>query len=88
MSMFQQGMMGGQDPQAVINNMRQFGTMFNIVTEECFQRCVYSLTDSSLKNDESKCADDCISKNFNASNRTMIMFMKEKLGQDPLTQPG
>ena len=26
--------------------------MFNIVTQECFQRCVYSLTDGSLKNDE------------------------------------
>ena len=36
----------------VVFQMKQFGTMFNIVTQECFQRCVYSLTDSSLKNDE------------------------------------
>ncbi|XP_063674772.1 mitochondrial import inner membrane translocase subunit Tim9-like [Bolinopsis microptera] len=84
MSMFgQQGMIGGQDPQAMINNMRQFGAMFNMVTEECFSRCVYSLGDGALNADEGKCADDCISKNFNASNRTMINFMKEKLGQDP-----
>ena len=32
--------------------MKQFGRVFNEVTEECFSKCIYSLADTELKDAE------------------------------------
>ena len=32
--------------------MRQFGVVFNSVTENCFNKCVYSMTSQKLNDEE------------------------------------
>lgn len=72
--------MGG--PGSSIMDMKQFGTVFNKVAEECFKRCVYSINGEKLEPGEGTCVDGCINKNFNAQTRTMLVFLKDKAGQD------
>jgi len=67
---------------STVMDMKQFGTVFNQVAEECFRRCVYSVNGATLEPQEGICVDGCINKNFNAQTRTMLLFLKDKAGQD------
>ena len=62
--------------KAMLNNFRQYATVYNELTETCFSSCVHDLGQRRLSEEEAACADTCAAKLLQATNR-MVWKMAE-----------
>lgn len=60
----------------MLNNFRQYATVYNELTETCFTSCVHDLGQRHLNEEEAECADICAAKLIQATNR-MVWKMAE-----------
>ena len=61
--------MNAGEKEAILNNFRQYATVYNELTETCFSSCVHDLGQRRLNGEESACADTCADKLIRATNR-------------------
>jgi len=61
-----------------LKNMKDFLQQYNKFSEQCFNSCVENLNNRSLSTEESSCADVCVSKLFNANNRSIGVYLLEQ----------
>jgi import inner membrane translocase subunit TIM10B len=59
-----------------LQNLKDFLTLFNKLSERCFHKCVYDLGRLSLATDEIECVDRCIVKNVNVNHKLMSLYME------------
>lgn len=59
--------------------MRDFGRLFNSLTERCFTSCVDDFTSRALTTKESECTDKCLTKFMKHSERVGARFQEENL---------
>ncbi|XP_022695370.1 mitochondrial import inner membrane translocase subunit Tim10B-like [Varroa jacobsoni] len=65
-----------QDADAAIRNMRDFMTIYNKMSEQCFANCVNDLGQRKLSNDECVCVDRCVTKGIRLNHLMMDIYMK------------
>ena len=65
-----------EQQKAMLNNFRQYATVYNELTEMCFSSCVHDLGQRQLSSEEAACADTCATKLLQATNR-MVWKMAE-----------
>ncbi|CAH1776785.1 unnamed protein product [Owenia fusiformis] len=63
------------DDAAHIRNMRDFLTVYNRMTENCFTKCVYDMNHRFLATDEAGCVERCSSKHVNTNHKIMSEFV-------------
>uniref|UniRef100_A0A0N5BA30 Mitochondrial import inner membrane translocase subunit n=1 Tax=Strongyloides papillosus TaxID=174720 RepID=A0A0N5BA30_STREA len=56
--------------------LREFLTVYNIITDRCFNACVYDLNTISLIPSESKCASSCFKKQMGVNQELLISFQE------------
>jgi len=57
-----------------VRNLRDFLTLYNSLTETCFNHCVIDLNHRDLVNTEESCLYRCIDKHINSNRRAMTVF--------------
>ena len=57
------------EERAVVESFRQYATVYNELTEECFSTCVHDLGQRRLNEAEAACAEACAAKLIQATNR-------------------
>lgn len=62
-------MMNAEQQKAMMNNFRQYATVYNELTETCFSSCVHDLGQRRLNEEETSCVDTCAAKLIEATNR-------------------
>ncbi|CAO1617282.1 unnamed protein product [Sympodiomycopsis kandeliae] len=79
-----------QQMEMVVNQrqMRDFGKLFNSLTERCFNSCVEDFTSRALTSRESECTDKCITKFMKHSERVGARFQEENLKMMQKQQQG
>ena len=70
-------MTSAQD-EAGLRNFRDFLTVYNQMSELCFQRCVINLNSRQLTQEEQACTDVCAEKQMKFNNRIMSVYLKEQ----------
>ena len=58
--------------------MREFLETYNKMSEQCFNRCVVSLHDRGLSEEEQSCADLCTEINVKVNHKVLDSFMVEQ----------
>ncbi|KAF6021423.1 hypothetical protein EB796_020266 [Bugula neritina] len=53
---------------------RDLMMMYNKITENCFNSCVYDMNQRKLNNSEAMCTHNCFWKHLQSNNRLMIIF--------------
>lgn len=61
--------MNEAEKKAILDNFRQYATVYNELTETCFSSCVHDLGQRRLNEEETACADTCADKLIRATNR-------------------
>jgi len=61
-----------------LRNMREFLETYNKMSEQCFNRCVVSLHDRGLSEEEQSCADLCTEINVKVNHKVLDSFMVEQ----------
>lgn len=84
--------MNAAEREAVLNNFRQYATVYNELTETCFSSCVHDLGQRRLNQEELACADTCAVKLIRATNRMVWRIAElnpmQGGGGSPVHQPG
>jgi len=61
-----------------LRNMREFLETYNKMSEMCFKRCVISVHDRGLTEEERNCADLCTEINVKVNHKVLESFMVEQ----------
>lgn len=56
--------------------MRDFLTVFNTVSEACFNHCVNTFADRTTTNDEISCMERCVTKYLGLNRKVMEVFVE------------
>jgi len=64
--------------EAGLRNFRDFLTVYNQMSEMCFQRCVINMNTRKLTEEEQACADVCAEKQMKFNNRIMGVYLVEQ----------
>ena len=70
--------MSAVDEESGLRNFRDFLTVYNQMSEMCFQRCVVSMNTRQLTMEEQACADVCAEKQMKFNNRIMGVYLVEQ----------
>eukprot|EP00092_Neocalanus_flemingeri_P066090 GFUD01080472.1.p3 GENE.GFUD01080472.1~~GFUD01080472.1.p3 ORF type:complete len:116 (+),score=48.70 GFUD01080472.1:36-383(+) len=70
--------MAAPDEESGLRNFRDFLTVYNQMSEMCFQRCVVSMNSRELTLEEQACTDVCAEKQMKFNNRIMGVYMVEQ----------
>jgi len=54
--------------------LKDFLLLYNKISEECFKKCVYNMTQRHLDSDEQTCINSCTQKHVNVNHKTMELF--------------
>ncbi|CAI2351483.1 unnamed protein product [Caenorhabditis sp. 36 PRJEB53466] len=60
-----------------IQQLREFLTVYNTLSERCFNACARDYTSSTLTKDESVCVSQCIDKQMLVNRRFMLVFAEQ-----------
>ena len=66
------------DAESGLRNFRDFLTVYNQMSEMCFQRCVVSMNTRQLTEEEQACTDVCAEKQMKFNNRIMGVYLAEQ----------
>ena len=66
------------DTEAGLRNFRDFLSLYNQMSEMCFNRCVINLNHRQLSQEEQVCADVCAEKQMKFNNRIMGVYVVEQ----------
>ncbi|ESO83878.1 hypothetical protein LOTGIDRAFT_196897 [Lottia gigantea] len=74
-------------------NMRDFLLLYNQLTEQCFDRCVYNMSRNSVSNRENDCISMCADRYVAFNQKTMHVFveyqnMKQQVALNAQSSPG
>ena len=61
-----------------LSQFKDILTMYNHMSESCFNRCVINLNDRILSDEEKACTDVCAEKAMKFNNRLMKVFVVEQ----------
>ena len=61
-----------------LSQFKDILTMYNHMSELCFNRCVINLNDRTLSEEEKACTDVCAEKAMKFNNRLMKVFVVEQ----------
>ena len=61
-----------------LSQFKDILTMYNHMSELCFNRCVINLNDRTLSDEEKACTDVCAEKAMKFNNRLMKVFVVEQ----------
>ncbi|PSN38950.1 hypothetical protein C0J52_08938 [Blattella germanica] len=61
---------------ASLRNFKDFLLLFNVISESCFRRCVYTLTGRGLTDEEARCVSECANKHVKVNNKLMEIYME------------
>merc|ERR1712059_60034 len=61
-----------------LRNFKDFLTIYNQMSELCFNRCVINLNSRKLSGEEEACTDVCVGKQMMSNNRAMGAFAVEQ----------
>ena len=61
-----------------LSQFKDILTMYNHMSESCFNRCVINLNDRTLSDEEKACTDVCAEKAMKFNNRLMKVFVVEQ----------
>jgi len=64
--------------ESSLRNMREFLETYNKMSEMCFKKCVISVHDRSLTEEERNCADLCTEINVRVNHKVLDAFMVEQ----------
>ncbi|XP_003742815.1 mitochondrial import inner membrane translocase subunit Tim10B [Galendromus occidentalis] len=64
------------DTESALRNFRDFLTIYNKMSEQCFAHCVNDLGQRQLTESEEVCVDKCVNKNIKLNHRMMEIYMK------------
>jgi len=64
--------------ETALRNMREFLETYNKISESCFNRCVVSLHDRALSDEEVGCANVCTERNVSVNHKVLQAFMVEQ----------
>uniref|UniRef100_A0A0N5A2K8 Mitochondrial import inner membrane translocase subunit n=1 Tax=Parastrongyloides trichosuri TaxID=131310 RepID=A0A0N5A2K8_PARTI len=56
--------------------LREFLTVYNIITDRCFNACVYDLNTISLIPKEAQCALSCFKKQMGINQELLVTFQE------------
>eukprot|EP00090_Calanus_glacialis_P025020 TRINITY_DN3886_c0_g1_i1.p2 TRINITY_DN3886_c0_g1~~TRINITY_DN3886_c0_g1_i1.p2 ORF type:complete len:117 (-),score=57.55 TRINITY_DN3886_c0_g1_i1:133-483(-) len=70
--------MSTAEEESGLRNFRDFLTVYNQMSEMCFQRCVVSMNSRQLTDEEQACADVCAEKQMKFNNRIMGVYLAEQ----------
>ena len=70
--------MSTAEEESGLRNFRDFLTVYNQMSEMCFQRCVVSMNSRELTGEEQACADVCAEKQMKFNNRIMGVYLAEQ----------
>lgn len=48
--------------------------LYNKISEDCFRKCVYNMTQRNLDDEEARCISTCVQKHVNVNHKTMEFF--------------
>lgn len=57
-----------------ITQLREFLSVYNFLTERCFESCVGRFNEHQLASEESQCVNKCIDKYMRVNRRLMLVF--------------
>ncbi|CAI46556.1 Mitochondrial import inner membrane translocase subunit Tim10B [Caenorhabditis elegans] len=60
-----------------IQQLREFLTVYNTLSERCFNACARDYTTSTLTKDEGSCVSQCIDKQMLVNRRFMLVFAEQ-----------
>lgn len=60
--------------RAEYQNIKEFLTVYNSLTERCFQTCIPDFNRKSLSDEEIACVERCTYKSTNTNHRLMSIF--------------
>ena len=59
-------------------NLRDFLYLYNVLTEQCFERCVKRFHDKSLTKGETECANQCTDRYVAFNQKLMFTFVQHQ----------
>ena len=62
--------------KVAVQNYREFITLYNRISHDCFTTCINDMTTASLTPDETTCVERCSEKMVNVNHRLMSVFME------------
>ena len=62
--------------KVMVQNYREFITLYNRISHDCFSACVVDMTTGSLTTEEQSCVEKCSEKMVNVNHRLMSVFME------------
>ncbi|KAK0399228.1 hypothetical protein QR680_002951 [Steinernema hermaphroditum] len=65
------------DKMADLGQLKEFLSVYNTLTERCFQACVSDFTEHKLSDGESQCVNSCMDKQMRVNRRFMIVFAEQ-----------
>lgn len=60
-----------------IQQLREFLSVYNTLTERCFSSCIRDYNSNTLTGDESSCVNRCIEKQMLVNRRFMVVFAEQ-----------
>ncbi|KAK5974032.1 Mitochondrial import inner membrane translocase subunit Tim10B [Trichostrongylus colubriformis] len=60
-----------------IHQLREFLSVYNILTEKCFGSCVREYNTNNLTSAEDSCVSRCIDKQMRVNRRLMVVFAEQ-----------
>ena len=70
--------MANIDVEGGLRNFRDFLSVYNQMSESCFNRCIINLNQRNLSEEEKACSDVCAEKQMKFNNRLMSVYMREQ----------
>ena len=70
--------MANIDVEGGLRNFRDFLSVYNQMSESCFNRCIINLNQRNLSEEEKACTDVCAEKQMKYNNRIMGVYVVEQ----------